>query len=113
LGYFNIFFSGGNLDSNHVHWLQAIESFVMYYVRTYDFIFMTSKIYDPRGDELRPTEAGLQKRAADEIEKYLQSHNVNYLTLPAENAADICIRAIKTRHEMINQTESKIVSTDV
>ena len=58
--------------------------FCRVYMKTYDYVFKTSTLYDPNKikDELRPKDLELQRKANENIARYLEKFYPNYIEIP-------------------------------
>lgn len=69
----------------------AEKEFSKIYIKTYDFIFKTSNVYDPKAtkDSLRPKSNELQRKANDKLNKLLEEFYPSYIALPKSKHENI------------------------
>jgi len=76
--------------------IEAMKTFSREYVKTYDFVFKTSKIYESSltKDNLRPKDSGLQTSAALKLGTLLNELCPAHLILPEEGVIEYILDRI-------------------
>lgn len=96
--YSKLFFSKIE-DERSKAYLNAMESFLPYYMATYDLIYRTTRLYTPKDtpDQIRPRDRHLQNQAHQNIEKMLVSLKIDYIDLPAGNTKDFILKDLSKK----------------
>ena len=85
VAYMHLFFP------DQVEFFDAMKSFAKAYMSTYDYVFQTSAIYDPKktDDVLRPEDQELQEQAHEEITRLLTELYPAFIQLPSDPETDL------------------------
>jgi len=80
LMYTKIFFEDN--DEANIY-INSMTQFCKYYTKSYDYIFLTSKLFSPKKvkDDIRPKDETFQKKAHAELKNILDEFSVEYSIL--------------------------------